>query len=317
MRLRAFWLLFLICCNSGYAGVFDDEEARRQIAAQQALIRDVRDQGQVLEGRVVKLEEVLNNQPLLELHSQIEALRLDLNRLQGQIEVLVNENELTQKRQKDFYIDLDNRLRRIEQPDEPVTSGAAASGPIASESAAPESAGSYASGSGNRPEPDAELASASAVAVLPAPGMSAPTSTPAAGRSASGAGTASADGAEGRAYEAAYDLFKGARYKDAISRFDKFIKNYPASNLAPSAQYWIGNSHYALRDFKSAVNAQEKLIKSFPDSAKAPDAMLNIASSQQEMSKKADARKTLQSLVAKYPGSEAAEKAKQRLVNLK
>src|SRR5687768_4506400 len=217
MRLRAFWPLFLICCNSSYAGVFDDEEARRQIAAQQALIRDVRDQGQVLEGRVVKLEEVLNNQPLLELHSQIEALRLDLNKLQGQIEVLANENELTQKRQKDFYIDLDNRLRRIEQPDEPVTSGSAATGPIASESAAPESAASQASGSGNRPEPDAEPASAAAVAVLPAPGMSAPPNTPAAIRPAPSAGAASADGAAGRAYEAAYDLFKGAKYKDAIS----------------------------------------------------------------------------------------------------
>ncbi|SEP40797.1 tol-pal system protein YbgF [Nitrosovibrio sp. Nv6] len=316
MQLRAFWLLFLICCNPGYAGVFDDEEARRKIAEQQAVIRDVRDQGQILEGRVVKLEEVLNNQPLLELHSQIEALRLDLNKLQGQIEVLVNENELTQKRQKDFYIDLDNRLRRIEQPDEPVTSGAAASGPIASESATPESAASQASGSDDRPEPDVEVASAAAVVVPPAPGMSAP-SMPAAGRPAPNTGAMSGDGAEGRAYEAAYDLFKGARYKDAISRFEKFIKNYPASNLAPSAQYWIGNSHYALRDFKSAVNAQEKLIKTFPDSAKAPDAMLNIASSQQEMSRKTDARKTLQTLVAKYPGSEAAEKAKQRLVNLK
>ena len=118
MLLRAFWLLLLIGVNSAYAGVFDDQEARRQIAAQQALIGDVRNQGQALETRVIKLEETLSAQPLLDLHSQIQTLRLDLNRLQGQIEVLVNENELTQKRQKDFYIDLDTRLRRIEQPDE-------------------------------------------------------------------------------------------------------------------------------------------------------------------------------------------------------
>ena len=52
---------------------------------------------------------------LLGLHNQIEALRLDLNELPGQIEVLVNENELNQKRQKDFYIDLAVRLRRIQQ----------------------------------------------------------------------------------------------------------------------------------------------------------------------------------------------------------
>src|SRR5687768_5465411 len=155
MRLRAFWLLFLICCNSSYAGVFDDEEARRQIAAQQALIRDARNQGQALEGRVVKLEEVLNNQPLLELHSQIEALRLDLNKLQGQIEVLGNENELTQKRQKDFYIDLDSRLRRKGQRDESGTSEPATSESGGSESGAVESGVASATLARPAAEPDA------------------------------------------------------------------------------------------------------------------------------------------------------------------
>ena len=120
MLLRAFWLLFLIGCSSSYAGLFDDEEARKQIAAQQVSDWRSAQSGQTLEARIVKLEEVLNNQPLLELHNQIESLRLDLNKLQGQIEVLVNENELTQKRQKDFYIDLDSRLRRIEQPKPPL-----------------------------------------------------------------------------------------------------------------------------------------------------------------------------------------------------
>ena len=37
MRLRAFLLLLLIGCNPAYAGLFNDEEARKQIAAQQAL----------------------------------------------------------------------------------------------------------------------------------------------------------------------------------------------------------------------------------------------------------------------------------------
>ena len=84
MPLRAFWLVFIIGCNSSFAGVFDDEEARRQIAAQKTSIGEVRSQGQALESRVVKLEDLLDNQPLLELHSQIEALRLDLNKLQSQ-----------------------------------------------------------------------------------------------------------------------------------------------------------------------------------------------------------------------------------------
>ena len=298
MPLRAFWLVFVIGCNSSYAGVFDDEEARRQIAVQKASIGEVRSQGQALESRVVKLEDLLNNQPLLELHSQIEALRLDLNKLQGQIEVLVNENESSQKRQRDFYIDLDSRLRRIEQPDETAASGSAVSRSAepAAESGAPDM----------EPEPAAAVPATAAAVV-----------SSAAGTPAKGVSSASAKNAESDAYEAAYSLFKAGSYQDAISRFNKFLRSYPGSSFVPSAHYWIGNSYYALRDFKSAISAQEKLIKTYPDSAKAPDAMLNIASSQQEMNKKPAARKTLETLVARYPGSEAADKAKRRLISKK
>ncbi|PTR14163.1 tol-pal system protein YbgF [Nitrosospira sp. Nsp2] len=303
MRLRAFLLLVLIGSNASYAGLFDDEEARKQIASQQALIADLRNQVQALDARIIKLDEALSSQPLLDLHNQIEALRLELNKLQGQIEVLGNESELTQKRQKDFYIDLDDRLRRLEQRSE--TGG--------SESAAPghkekEPDAHSATDVGSVPETDAGT-----VAMAPAPVAVVPSSAPA---SSSGA-AAPADSAENQAYEAAYSLFKAGKYKDAISQFNKFIKSYPASNFVPSAQYWIGNSYYALRDFKNAITAQEKLLNNYPGSAKAPDAMLNIASSHQETNKKAAAKKTLETLIAKYPGSEAAEKAKRRLANLK
>jgi tol-pal system protein YbgF len=283
--LRAFfWLLLLIGCSSSYAGLFDDEEARKQIAAQQVSIGDLRNQGQTLEARIAKMEEVLDNQPLLELHNQIESLRLDLNKLQGQIEVLVNENELTQKRQKDFYIDLDSRLRRIEQPDESTASTSSASSTATMSDAAPEPNGK---------------APVAAAAVVPPVASAVPAET-----------------AESRDYEAAYSLFKAAKYKEAISQFRKFLKSYPGSSFAPSAHYWVGNSYYAVRDFKDAISTQEKLINTFPESGKAPDAMLNIASSQQEMSQKTAAKKTLESLIARYPGSEAAEKAKRRLASL-
>ncbi|HEX8873935.1 MAG TPA: tol-pal system protein YbgF [Nitrosospira sp.] len=283
--LRAFWLLLLIGCNSSSAGLFDDEEARRQIATQQTTIGNLRTQSQALDARVVKLEELLSNQPLLELSNQIEALRLDLNKLQGQIEVLANENESTLKRQKDFYIDLDTRLRRLEQP----------AGSTASEAV------SLAPGPGG-PGTSAEAHTEAAAAMPPA---------------VADTGAAAGESGESRAYESAYNLFKTARYQDAISQFNKFLKSYPGSSLAPSAQYWIGNSHYALRDFKSAISAQEKLISAFPDSTKAPDAMLNIASSQQELNKKPAAKKTLENIIRKYPGSDAADKARRRLASLK
>ena len=273
MRVRALLLSLLIVSNPVYAGLFDDKEARKQIADQQTLIGD-------LFTRITRLEEVLDNQALLNFHTQIEALKQDLNGLRGQIEVLVNENELAQKRQRDFYVDLDSRLRRIEQPDPPTM---ATSRPP-SVAAGAES---------NAPTPSSRVVAAD---------------TPAA--TATGA-------TENGAYEAAYDLFKAGDYQGAITSFQSFLGNYPVSRFIPSAHYWIGNAYYALRDFDSAINTQRNLIKTFPDSAKAPDALLNIASSQREMNKIAASRKTLEELVARYPISDAADKAKQRLVNRK
>lgn len=110
MYLRALLLLsVLISCNTGYAALFDDKGARQERAAQQ-------EQMKILEARITKLEEA-NNLAIVGLHNQIEELRHELSKLSGQIEVLANDIELSQNRQKDFYIDLDSRLRRIEQPD--------------------------------------------------------------------------------------------------------------------------------------------------------------------------------------------------------
>ena len=119
--------------------------------------------------------------------------------------------------------------------------------------------------------------------------------------------------AETQAYEAALAQFKANNFGSAILGLQEFIKTYPASALVPSAQYWIGNGYYALRDYKSAVSEQQKVIASWPEHAKAPDAMLNIASSQAELGDVNGARGTLQALIGRYPNSPAAEQAKQRL----
>jgi tol-pal system protein YbgF len=59
---------------------------------------------------------------------QIEGLNAEIARLRGQLEVLANENQQIQKRQRDFYLDLDSRLKRLEGTSGAGGSGAAPSG---------------------------------------------------------------------------------------------------------------------------------------------------------------------------------------------
>lgn len=108
MRL---WLLACACLASGpaWAGLFADDDARKQI--------------QQMEARIAKLEQALASaeqdkeqgiRSMLDLQMQMEALNTELRKLNGRNEELVHSLEDAEKRQKDFYIDLDTRLRRVE-----------------------------------------------------------------------------------------------------------------------------------------------------------------------------------------------------------
>ncbi|HBU30702.1 MAG: tol-pal system protein YbgF [Thiobacillus sp. GWE1_62_9] len=131
------------------------------------------------------------------------------------------------------------------------------------------------------------------------------------------AGAASEPTAESRSYEAALAQFREANYPAAIAGFKGFLKDHPKSELAANAQYWIGYSHYALKDYKTALAHQQKLVAAYPASPKVPDALLNIASNQLALDNLAGARKTLEEIVAKHPDTHAATLAARRLAALK
>lgn len=86
------------------AGLFDDDEARARVEA----LRKEMSQANA------NIEMLKRNQ--LDFANQLEVLRADQAKIRGQLEVLTYELEATQKRQKDFYVDLDNRVRKLEAP---------------------------------------------------------------------------------------------------------------------------------------------------------------------------------------------------------
>ena len=255
-----------------HAALFDDNEARARIAEVDRRLAQLQRE---LEDRVGALEATIKSQGLVDLFNQIEQLKSDIARLRGQQEVLTYELEQAQKRQRDLYVDLDTRLRKLE------------SGPQGG--AEPPPSGPVA---GNVPPFSPNVAPGGA------PPPVRPPSDPA---------------VEQRAYDAALDQFKRGDYGGAIANFTGFVKNYPQSALAPSAQYWIGNAQYARKDYRASIAAQRLLVTNYPTSPKVPDALLNIASAQSDLNDNAAARRTLEELIQKFPQTEAAVKAKQRL----
>ncbi len=132
--------------------------------------------------------------------------------------------------------------------------------------------------------------------------------------SPSGASGVPASGdAEQRAYDAAFDALKNARYDAAISGFTEFQRRYPDSALGDNAQYWLGEARYVTRDYDGAAAAFTAVGQRWPDSRKAPDALLKLGFAQYELKRLDAARRTLETVRTRYPGSDAARLAAERL----
>lgn len=84
------------------AGLFSDDEARAKINALGSRVDEVSQ----------RVDTVTHSQ--VEFSNQIEAIKADIARLRGQLDELNYNLDAAQKRQKDFYVDLDNRLRKFE-----------------------------------------------------------------------------------------------------------------------------------------------------------------------------------------------------------
>jgi len=117
-------------------------------------------------------------------------------------------------------------------------------------------------------------------------------------------------------YQQAQDIYAAGRLEEAITRFNRFIQDYPQHPLADNAQYWIGEVYYSRKDFPSAISEFQKVVDNYPSENKAPDALLKIGFSYIELGEMEKAMTTLKRLIKTYPSSDAAGKAKTKLKGL-
>lgn len=221
----------LIAASPARAGMFDDEEARARI---DKLQRD-------LSPRVEKLEAGQRAQ--LELANQIEALKAEVARLRGQVEVLTHDLDQAQKRQKDFYVDLDNRLRKQEQ---------AAESHSADKPAEPA-----------KPDPALETREYEAALNLFKSGKykdSAQAFENFIKTHPAGAFQANAHYWLGNA------LFQLKDYRRAVEAFHKVATTWPNDAKAPDAMLGLSNCQTELGDAKNAKVTLEAIVAKYPGS---------------------------------------------------
>ncbi len=117
-------------------------------------------------------------------------------------------------------------------------------------------------------------------------------------------------------YENAWKRLREKDYRGAIQQFKKFVETHPKSTLTDNAQYWVGESYYALKEFDQAILEFDEVRKKYPDGDKAPAAWLKIGFAFAELGNRVDARLILQEVINRYPQSDAAEKAREKIQTL-
>jgi tol-pal system protein YbgF len=237
-------LAFSAFASGASAALFDDEEARARI---EALRRQVAASQQAVDDRLNRIEtEVRDRRALVDLAGQIEGLRTDLARMRGQIEVLLNQSETADKRQKDLYLDIDTRLRKLEQPRE-TTASKAPEAPVSPEETKAYEAALNQFKLGNYP---LAISALQGLQVTYPNGRLAP----------------NAQYWIGMAYGAQRD------YRNAIAAQQKLITAWPEDSKAPDAMLNIANSQEALGDRRGAQKTLEGLAERYPASQAAVSA---------------------------------------------
>jgi tol-pal system protein YbgF len=212
-----------------------------------------------LEARLIRIERVLDNQSLIELSTQLAQLQSDAQALRGEVETLRFESENSGNRQRQLYLDVDQRLQALEQGqarfvDPPVAvidqsqAGALAQGaqrPAVSGSDQDNYQAAFDMLKNGQYMQSAE-AFRQFLVVFPSSPL--------------------ADNAQ---YWLAETYYVQRQFTTALPAFQVVVDNYPNSLKLPDALLKIGFCNYELKQWAPARTALERVVREFPDTTAA------------------------------------------------
>lgn len=212
------------------------------LLATPAFSQSKNDRLDMLEERMGAIERQFQNQGLLELSRQIEALTQELRRLRGEFEQVQHELERSRAQQRDQYVDLDTRLRAAESA---LTSAQASVSPGSAEA-------EYQAAFNLLKEGKYDEAAAALRDFL--------------SRHPQHELAANAMYWLGEAHYVRRD------YPAALAAFEGMLKDYPAARKAPDALLKAGYCQYELQRYGPARATLTRLVQEHPETAAAAEA---------------------------------------------
>ncbi len=253
---------------------------------------------QDINGRLERVEKILDNQSLLDMLEMLKSLKAEVNSLRGEIEVQTHTIDQLKQKQRELYTDIDRRLQRIEK--NKSTAQATTNDLEVLETTANQEITGTEVPSGEQglvvetsSELTANTETETIVEEMPVDPQ-----------------RAEAD------YQRAFKLLKESQYDQAQKAFKEFLSNYPNTAYSDNAQYWLGETNYVMQKYDIAIIEYQTLLRTYPESKKVSHALLKIGYSYAELGNTTDAKKTLTEVLKQYPGTTAARLADERLRKL-
>lgn len=119
--------------------------------------------------------------------------------------------------------------------------------------------------------------------------------------------------AENELYAKAKQDFDSGELEAARTSFQEFLKRYPKSAIADSAQFWVGEIYYRQKWYEKAILEYQKVIENYPKGNKVQASLLKQGFSFFNLGDKSNGKLILKELISKYPSSNEAKIAKQKL----
>jgi tol-pal system protein YbgF len=210
-----------------------------------------------IDNRLVRVERIIDNQGMANLVSQLEQLQKDNQALRNEVETLRHEAEQGGERQRQLYLDIDQRLQAIEQRASALARADAARPVLEGGSLSP----------GELPVPggndranyqaafellkqgrydQAALAFRQFMAAFPDSNLS--------------------DNAQ---YWLAESFYVTQKYKEALPEFETVIGKYPESRKIPDALLKIGYCNYELKRYEAARKALSSVVQNYAETTAA------------------------------------------------
>lgn len=305
---KYYWVGLLFFAQIAYAGLFEDEEARKQLNSIQDQLNNI--QANIQSNVDAKVTQALKNRNVnrtaINNQNALQQIQEMLSKLNGQVEVLQFKINNFQEREKVLYQEINDRLTILEDkfqsenylqqtPKDPINQliddQIAETNEISRPSLESESVkiGDIQKNTISDILPEGQIAAVNNVPPLIDMNI------------------------EFDAFDEAKAFLMSTKYKDSFSAFDRFVSAYPNSEKIADAKYYLGYSQFALKNYNAAIKTYSKVIESHANSPILPDAIYGIANCQIQLAKIANAKKTLRELIQQYPDADIISKAKRRL----